>query len=360
MAASRSAIACAIVVAAVVVGSIIQGSGQQTPRQGAGRLELEPVGSTLEAVFPYLEGWYRNDDGSTTIMLGYNNRNTTQELDIPIGPNNRIEPGGPDRGQPTHFMPRQNWAVFTITVPKDFGNQKLTWTLTANNLTNSTTIWLNPLYYVEPFRHAANGNTPPQITFSENGRMLQGPPRDTAHNVSGTVNQPVPLTVWATDLPATFDATTSTFLTPEEAAAKAAQAAAARGAGAQAGGAGSGAAGRGAGQTSEPASIAVINDQVFSRGGRGGGGGGRGGSPADVTIIWSKYRGPGAVTFSPDRIPLRNEGNVRAVMKAETTATFTEPGEYILRVVANDASGDGGGGNQCCWTTAHVRVAVSR
>jgi hypothetical protein len=175
------------------------------------------------------------------------------------------------------------------------------------------------------------------------------------------VNQPVPLTVWATDLPATFDATTSTFLTPEEAAAKAAQAAAGRG-GARGGATGgSGTAGGGAGQPSEPTTIAVINGQVFARGGRGGGGGGgRGGSPADVTIIWSKYRGTGAVTFSPDRIPLRNEGNVRAVMKADTTATFSEPGEYILRVVANDASGDGGGGNQCCWTTAHVKATISR
>ena len=36
-------------------------------------------------------------------LVGYLNRNTTQELDVPIGPNNRIEPGGPDLGQPTHF-----------------------------------------------------------------------------------------------------------------------------------------------------------------------------------------------------------------------------------------------------------------
>ena len=44
--------------------------------------------------------------------------------------------------------------------------------------------------------------------------------------------------------------------------------------------------------------------------------------------------------------------------KATTTASFSEPGEYILRVVANDWSGDGGGGFQCCWTNAHVAVSV--
>ena len=43
----------------------------------------------------------------------------SQELDIPIGPNNRIEPGGPDMGQPTHFLPGRQWGMFTVPVPKD-------------------------------------------------------------------------------------------------------------------------------------------------------------------------------------------------------------------------------------------------
>jgi len=44
--------------------------------------------------------------------------------------------------------------------------------------------------------------------------------------------------------------------------------------------------------------------------------------------------------------------------KTTTTATFSEPGEYTLRVVANDWSGDGGRGFQCCWSNAQVRVSV--
>ena len=44
--------------------------------------------------------------------------------------------------------------------------------------------------------------------------------------------------------------------------------------------------------------------------------------------------------------------------KTSTAATFGAPGEYILRVQANDDSGDGGGGFQCCWTNAHVKVTV--
>jgi hypothetical protein len=40
--------------------------------------------------------------------------------------------------------------------------------------------------------------------------------------------------------------------------------------------------------------------------------------------------------------------------------TFSEPGEYTLSVTANDYSGEGGSGFQCCWTTALVKVRVER
>jgi len=41
-----------------------------------------------------------------------------------------------------------------------------------------------------------------------------------------------------------------------------------------------------------------------------------------------------------------------------TKATFSTPGEYVLRVQGNDESGEGGGGFQCCWTNTYVRVSV--
>jgi hypothetical protein len=44
--------------------------------------------------------------------------------------------------------------------------------------------------------------------------------------------------------------------------------------------------------------------------------------------------------------------------RATTTVTFSEPGEYLLHVLANDASGDGGQGYQCCWSNAQVKVSV--
>jgi hypothetical protein len=348
----------AVLVAAVLVGSTDPGAAQQ-PRQGAGRLELEPLGKTHEAIFPYFEGWYRNEDGTSTILLGYYNRNVDQTLDIPIGPDNRIEPGGPDRGQPTHFMPRRNWGVFAITVPKEFGSERITWTLTANNLTNSTTVWLNPQYFVEPFKNVANGNTPPSVRFAENGRVFQGPPRTIAQTLEAVTSRPLTLTLWANDQPPTYDATSNRFLSLEEVAARQAKAATESGAGSAGGRGGGGRAGAGRGDA--PAPIAVINDQVISATADGRGAtaaAGRGGPPADVTIVWSKFRGPGSVSFAQARVPVQLKGNFRAFQKAETTATFSAPGEYMLRAVANDSSGDGGGGDQCCWTTALVRVNV--
>jgi hypothetical protein len=364
---ARQLILIAAVAIATIAGGFVPIFGQQQPsRQGAGRLQLEPLGNKNEAVFPYFEGWYGNEDGSATIMLGYYNRNTEQTIDVPIGPNNRIEPGGPDRGQPTTFLPRRQYGVFSIVVPKDFGNQKITWTLTANNLTNSVTVWLNPKYFVEPFKNIANGNTPAQMRFGESGPALQGPPKGIAQTLQTTVNQPLALEVWTADVPPTYDAVTNRYMSLEEVAAKQAKEAEERGARGAGTGAGGRAGAREARGGNADAPVAIINGQVISGPGSTSGSAassraGAGvppGPPADVTIVWSKYRGPGAVTFEKARVPVQLNGKFTQFQKAATTATFSAPGEYWLRVVANDSSGDGGGGDQCCWSTAHVKVTV--
>src|SRR5712691_1799774 len=58
-------------------------------------------------VVPVYEGWIRNPDGSFDMIFGYFNRNFKEELAIPAGRDNMIEPAGPDRGQPTYFLPRR-------------------------------------------------------------------------------------------------------------------------------------------------------------------------------------------------------------------------------------------------------------
>jgi hypothetical protein len=85
-----------------------------------------------QSLSPAYEGWMPNDDGSFTMYFGYMNTNWLEEFDIPLGPANNIQPGGPDRGQPTHFYPRRNPFLFTIHLPKDFGSQELIWTIAAH------------------------------------------------------------------------------------------------------------------------------------------------------------------------------------------------------------------------------------
>src|SRR5262245_38271212 len=48
------------------------------------------------SITPAYEGWYDNPDGSHTFLIGYYNRNVKQAFDIPVGPNNHVDPGGPD------------------------------------------------------------------------------------------------------------------------------------------------------------------------------------------------------------------------------------------------------------------------
>src|SRR5437588_6546246 len=95
----------------------------------AQQLPFEPSHDSGNSVTGAFEGWFKNADGTFSLLLGYYNRNQRQEIDVPIGAENRIEPGGPDRGQPTHFMPGRGWGLVSIKVAADFGENKITWTL---------------------------------------------------------------------------------------------------------------------------------------------------------------------------------------------------------------------------------------
>jgi len=88
-----------------------------------------------QSISPAYEGWWQNDDGSFTMFFGYMNSNWEEEFDVPIGPDNRFDPGVPDRGQPTHFYPRRNMFLYTVRVPKDFGDKELVWTLVTHGKT---------------------------------------------------------------------------------------------------------------------------------------------------------------------------------------------------------------------------------
>ena len=105
--------------------------------------------SSGQNVVPSFEGWELKPDGTFDLLFGYLNRNLDEELDIPIGPDNTVEPGGPDRGQPTHFLPRRNRYVFRINVPKDFGAREVVWTLTIRGKTEKAYASLKPDYVID-------------------------------------------------------------------------------------------------------------------------------------------------------------------------------------------------------------------
>ena len=260
----------------------------------AQQLPMEPAHTAGQGVTGAFEGWFRNPDGTATIMAGYFNRNLTEEIAIPVGTDNVIEPGGPDRGQPTRFLPGRHWAVFTIQVPNDFDG-KLTWTLRANGKTAVIPLKLDPLWILSPYRDASN-NTPPYVSFEPGLIGVQGPPVGVSKSYKAAVGVALELAVWVAD-----DARVGMSPTPL--------------------------------QRSTPA----------------------------VMLKWITFRGPANAVFSPQRPGIQTidppEG-LKFAGTAKTKAVFQRPGEYVLELIANDWSGEGGSGFQCCWTTVQVRVNV--
>ena len=303
------------------VGGTLVGAQQPGVGQTPSSLPLTaPIRERGTSVTPAFEGWYFDKDGSQRVMVGYFNRNTKQEFDIPAGPNNRIEPGPADQGQPTHFNAGRQWGVFTIKLPKDFGTKKLSWTIVANGFTNTITLHTMPDYVVEPFEDAANKNTPPKLKFQANGPIFTGPPQVIAEKYTATVGVPLALTVWISDEGPKINI-------PEQRGGRGRGRAGAAGATGATGA--TGAAGRGAAP------------EGFT-------------PPPAMALTWTKFRGPGDVKFDNNKPTIDREADGKAV----ANATFTAPGDYILRVEGNDSTGSGGGGFQCCWSNAQVSVTV--
>jgi hypothetical protein len=114
---------------------------------------LVPLGAQVPSadqnISPVYEGWVPQGDGSFDLVFGYLNRDWNDETTIPLGPQNTMEPGGPDLGQPTHFFPRRNRFVFTVRVPKDFGAREIVWTLTSRGRTEKAFGTLRPDYVLD-------------------------------------------------------------------------------------------------------------------------------------------------------------------------------------------------------------------
>lgn len=104
---------------------------------------------TGQDVAPAFDGWREQPDGTFDLWFGYFNRNWDEVSHVSVGPENSLEPGGPDQGQPTAFQPRRNRFVFKVNVPADFGEREVKWTLTVNGKTNSAYASLRPGYITD-------------------------------------------------------------------------------------------------------------------------------------------------------------------------------------------------------------------
>ena len=135
--------------AALVQGTRIAGAVLLTLSIGVVESQAQEAYPRGQNIAPAYEGWERNDDGSFNLVFGYMNRNWEERIDVPVGPGNAIEPGGPDQGQPTRFLPRRNRFVFRIHVPADFGDGELVWTLTSNGQTERAYATLKPDYFID-------------------------------------------------------------------------------------------------------------------------------------------------------------------------------------------------------------------
>ncbi len=154
-----------------------------------------------QRIAPIYEGWIANPDGTFDLLFGYFNLNSEELIDVPVGPDNSIEPGGPDLGQPAHFFPRRSRFTFRITVPADFGDRELVWKITANGKTEFAYATLKPDYIIdERIMMMNNGG------FGGRGQRLgepdNVPPKvrlDGAAALSAMVGEPLTLTAYASD-----------------------------------------------------------------------------------------------------------------------------------------------------------------
>ena len=203
------------------------------------------------------------------------NRNYEEELVIPTGPDNKLEPGMADQGQPTYFLPRRHAWVFRVKVPADWGNKELVWTITSHGRTEKAYGSLQSDEEIIERLIMTRGNLSPG---------LDDPNKPPSVSIS-------PVSEASTGNPLTLTALVSDDGLPKPRAPKVAPAAA-----------------QGTAQTNTATARPRLG----------------------LNVTWFEYRGPGKVTFDDAGPILVSNG------QAVTKAHFTVPGTYVLRATAND------------------------
>ena len=233
-------------------------------------------------VSPTFNGWERNPDGTISMWFGYYNRNTQEEVDVPLGPENRLDLGNGDQGQPTHFYTGSRWWVFKVVVPGDWPtDQRLVWTLTNQGHANLAKGWLEPEWEVDKLLISADAASDP---------------------FTGSLGRPVSDAIIAGDLaPVIRGGGAQTITLPATAKV-------------------------GVSVTDDglpkPRASEKGNDGNVRRGVQG------------VRVRWILYRGPGSVEFNPGLSPFV----YGKPFTSETAVTFSVAGPYRIRAIATDGA----------------------
>lgn len=170
-------------------------------------------------VIPAFEGWYRNPDGTYVLSFGYLNTNLEEVIDIPIGEDNSIEPAQYNGAQPSHFLPipegdRRYYGAFTVTVPADFGDQDVVWTLRQDGQEFSVPGRIkSPYYEINAYEFPGRRTSAPLLKIGSSDEVGRGPAGVVGAPIAARVGEPVRLSVSLNRLAAFADEPTSIITT---------------------------------------------------------------------------------------------------------------------------------------------------
>ena len=301
-------------------------------------------------VAPGYEGWEEEPDGSKYFLFGYMNRNWEEQLNVPVGPDNGFTgPGtlGADLGQPTRFLPRRNRFVFRVKVPATFATKdELIWTLTTNGVTEKAYASLREDYKMDDVVKASEtgalgaGSSSPEIRANK-------PPVvkvDGSKTLTAKVGQPLSIITVVTD-----DGIPKRRIGGLSGASvsRSNPASGAAGAGAAAPAPAAPAAGAAANPSASPTpfrNAALLPPTRVTVG-----------KNVGLHLSWLAYRAPAGaeVTYEPSQVkpwedtraganspwaPLWAPPAMSPDGKVPVRVTFSQPGTYVLRGLADDGA----------------------
>ena len=199
--------AFASLVAATLVSVLYTGVASAQLPEHLRNYPLASRKASGDAIAPMFNGWIRNDDGTTTMIFGFANKNSKEVVDIPLGVNNRIEPAEYDGVQPTHFptytrrgfVGIQERGVFAVTVPADQKDTEVVWHLTHGGYTYSIPGRATTMAYQMSNDGGGLGSLNPAIRFSQVGAESTDREGVYADRIVAHVGKPVTLSALVQD-----------------------------------------------------------------------------------------------------------------------------------------------------------------